>query len=132
MSSRPPRRLATILVMVASLLFMQLALAGYACPTAIPDEAPAAMEMAPGVPCEAMNHPQDDPPSALCHDHCKNAAQTYEAVKLPAATLPAVVQAFILPLRVDMAQQEARAFATSGEAQPPPAPVFLSTSRLRV
>jgi hypothetical protein len=124
-------RLATTFVVVASLLFMQLALASYACPVVASDAEPAmAMDMPADMHCEDMT-PQGDQP-VLCHQHCADAAQSYEPIKLPTLTLPAVVQVLVVPLRVDQAKQEAVAFAGVGEAQPPPSPVFLATLRLRV
>ena len=124
MSPRFPRRLATIVFVTVSLLFAQLALAQYICPVA--DET-VALEPAP---CHDAGQQQSQP--ALCHQHCTNAPQSFEPVKLPAVTLPAIVQVLVVPLRIDAVQREAVVFATKGEAQPPPAPVFLSTLRLRV
>lgn len=119
-----PRRVATTLLVVVSLLFAQLALAQYICPVA--DEA-VALEAAP---CHDAGEQQSQP--ALCHHHCTNASQSFEPVKLPGVTLPAIVQVLVVPLRIDPVQREAVVFATKGEAQPPPAPVFLATLRLRV
>jgi hypothetical protein len=124
------RRLGTTLLVVLSLLFSQLALANYVCSPAVAGE-PIAMEMAPGEPCEEMAaHSQSDQP-ALCYQHCADAPQTFDAVKLPTLSLPAVVQVLVVPLALDGAT-EAAAFADAGEAQPPPEPIYLSTLRLRV
>lgn len=117
-------RLFTTLAVVVSLLFAQLALAQYICPVA---DQPIALE-AP--PCHDGGQQQSQ--SALCHHHCTNAAQSFEPVKIPTASAPAIVQVLVVPLRIDPVQREAVVFATKGEAQPPPAPVFLSTLRLRV
>jgi hypothetical protein len=126
MKRRTPHRLVTTLLVVVSLLFAQIALAQFVCPVAQPEEA---MTM----PCEAMDHDQDPQPQpALCHHHCTNPAQSFEPVKLPAASPPAIVQVLVVPLRIEGARHEAVALATQGEAQPPPSPVFLSTLRLRV
>jgi hypothetical protein len=109
-----------------SLLFMQLALASYVCPATQPEPVMA-------MPCEDMAPAQPADTPALCHQHCTNAAQSFEPVKLPTLTLPAVVQVLVVPLRIDVAASEqAVVFASKGEAQPPPSPVFLSTLRLRV
>jgi hypothetical protein len=129
MFTRLNRRLCTSLLVVLALLFSQLALANYICPTgASPVE--SMMEMAPGQPCEGMASDQDQP--ALCHQHCADAPQSFDAVKLPSVSLPAVVQVLVVPLASDLAAQEEQAFAGRGDAQPPPEPVFLSTLRLRV
>jgi hypothetical protein len=128
---RTASRLATTLVVVVSLLFMQLALASYVCPLAPADEEQAVgMEMA-GMPCHEASTDAGSQP-ALCHHHCTNTAQSFEPLKLPTLTLPAIVQVFVLPLRVDQAKQQAVVFASLGQAQPPPSPVFLATLRLRV
>lgn len=130
MTGRLARRLTTSFLVVLSLLLSQLALASYVCPTGTSGEVHPVMEMAPGEPCEGMAADQDQP--ALCHQHCADAPQSFDAVKLPTVSLPAVVQVLVLPLAVDVAEQEEHAYAGSSEAQPPPEPVFLSTLRLRV
>jgi hypothetical protein len=118
----------TFLVML-SLLFSQLALANFVCSMTSQQE-PMVMDMASGEPCEGMD--TDAGQTALCHQHCSNAPQSFEAVKLPTVSLPAVVQVLLVPLSVDGAAQEADTFCEAGQAQPPPEPVFLSTLRLRV
>lgn len=131
MVRRSARRLATSFLVVLSLLFSQLALANYVCPTGTAGEPlPAVMEMAPGEPCEGMAADQDQP--ALCYQHCTDAPQSFDALKLPTVSLPAVVQVLLVPAAIDAAAQEAHARATGGAAQAPPEPVFLSTLRLRV
>jgi hypothetical protein len=129
MAPRPVSRLFTAFLVVLSLLFSQLALANYVCPTGTAGEE-VIMEMAPGEPCEGMASDRDQP--VLCYQHCTNAPQSFDAVKLPTVSLPAVVQVLLVPLAIDAAAQEAQAYAGQGEAQPPPEPVFLSTLRLRV
>jgi len=120
-------RLTTAFFVVLSLLFSQLALASYVCPQQI-DPAPMAAMMAAGMPCDGMDQQQP----ALCHAHSADPGKTFEAVKLPAVSLPAVVHMLELPLVLDA--QEARAVppTAASEAQPPPDPLFLSTLRLRV
>ena len=56
----------------------------------------------------------------------------HEAVKLPAASQPAIVQVLVLPLALDADESAAAPMAASAEARPPPDPIFLSTLRLRV
>ena len=129
MPRRAVKRLTTVLLVVLSLLFSQLAVANYVCPTGRAGEQ-AVMEMAPGEPCEGMSSDQDQP--VLCLQHCTGAPQSFDAVKAPIVSLPAVVQVLLVPLAIDTAVQEAHACASTGEAKPPPEPVFLSTHRLRV
>ena len=123
------RRTGTALLVVLAMLFSQLALASYLCPADSGQET-AVMEMAPGEPCQGMAADPDQP--VLCHQHCTNAPQSADGLKLPTVSLPAVVQGLVVPLAIDAAAREAGAFAVALEAQPPPDPLFLSTLRLRV
>ncbi len=127
MLRRPFHRLTTTFVVVLSLLFSQLALAQYVCPQQADVEAMVAM-MEAGQPCEGMD--QDQP--VLCHQHSADPAKTFEAVKLPAAAQPAVVQVLELPLVLEAQAASAVPPTATSEAQPPPDPLFLSTLRLRV
>lgn len=129
MFPRLGHRFATALLVVVSLLFAQLALANYVCPAGA-SEAPTVMEMAPGEPCEGMASDASQP--VLCHQHCAEAPQSLDAAKVPAVSLPAVVQVLTVPVRLDLAASVAESHAAAGDAHPPPEPVFLSTLRLRV
>jgi Flp pilus assembly protein CpaB len=124
MLRRRSHRITTTVLVVLSLLFSQLALAGYVCPQQADTRAVAAM-MEAGIPCEGMDPQQP----VLCHQHAADAGKSFEAVKLPTVSLPAIVQVLELP-RVP----EARTVlpTASYEALPPPDPLFLSTLRLRV
>ncbi|HSI56774.1 MAG TPA: hypothetical protein VLA16_04405 [Ideonella sp.] len=113
--------------MVLSLLFSQLALANYVCP-AQADAQAMAEAMAAGQPCEGMDPAQP----TLCHQHAADAAQSFEAVKLPSASLPAVLQVLEVPRILDTAEAVALPVAATAQARPPPDPLFLSTLRLRV
>jgi hypothetical protein len=124
MFRRPLHRLATAFFVVMSLLFAQLAMASYSCPA----EGQAVAMVASGMPCEGMDKAQP----ARCHEHATSAPQSFEAVKLPVATLPMVVQVLELPLVLDAADAVMTPFAATPEARPPPDPVFLATLRLRV
>ena len=127
MPRRSIHRLTTTFFVVLSLLFSQLALANYVCP-AQADAAAMAEMMAAGEPCEGMDQAQP----VLCHQHSAGAAQSFEAVKLPAASLPMVVQVLLLPLVLAAVEAEALPVTSAPEARPPPEPLFLSTLRLRV
>ena len=127
MSRRRLHCLITTFFVACSLLFSQLALARYVCPQVGNVEAMASM-MEAGLPCTGMD--PDQP--ALCHQHAADPASTFEAVKLPVAGHPAVVQVLELPLALGAAQARPVPPSARSEAQPPPDPIFLSTLRLRV
>jgi len=127
MFRRTVHRLTTTFFVVLSLLFAQLALANYVCPGQA-DAVEMADMMASGEPCEGMDQAQP----TLCHQHATGPAQSFEAIKLPTATHPAIVQVLVLPLVLDAEETAAEPFAASPEARPPPDPIFLSTLRLRV
>jgi len=128
MLRRRPHRLTAAFFVVLSLLFSQLALANYVCPGA-PDSAAMAEMMAAGEPCQGMDQAQP----TLCHQHSAGVAQSFEAVKVPAPSLPAIVQVLVVPWVLDAVEAvDVPIAAAAPEAQPPPDPLFLSTLRLRV
>ena len=127
MSRRHRIHLGTALFLVWSLLFAQLALAQYVCPRQADAEVMAQM-MADGVRCEGMDPQQP----ALCHQHAADPGKTFEALKLPVATLPAIVQVIELPLVLHAEASGSVPPAVRAPARPPPDPLFLSTLRLRV
>src|SRR5690242_9439315 len=90
------RCLTIAFVSLLSLLFSQLATASYVCPKHA-DMASMAAMMASGQPCHGMDKQQP----ALCHEHAADPAKTFEAVKLPALSQPALVQVLELPLVLD-------------------------------
>jgi hypothetical protein len=120
-------RLTTTFFVVLSLLFSQLALASYVCPLEADAEAMAAMVQA-GQPCDGTDTQQP----ALCHEHSASPAKTFEAVKLPAVALVAVVQVLLLPFVLDALEAHAVPATASSEVHPPPDPLFLTTLRFRV
>src|ERR1700712_2864804 len=127
MLRRPLHRLTAAFFVVLSLLFTQLAMAGYSCPAEA--RAAAMAEMASsGMTCDSMDTAQP----ALCHQHSTSAPQSFEAIKLPVASPPMIVQALELPVVLDAADAVTTPFASTPEARPPPRPLFLSTLRLRV
>jgi len=127
MLRRPFHRLTTTFFVVLSLLFSQLALASYVCPGQNNAEVMAAM-MAADEPCEGMDPVQP----TLCHQHSSGTVQSFEAIKLPAASQPVIVQVLELPLVLDVSEAVALPMAATAAARPPPDPLFLSTLRLRV
>lgn len=127
MPRRRSHRLTTTLLVVFSLLFAQLALARYVCPQQVDVAAMAAM-MEAGQPCHGMD--PDQP--VLCHQHAADPDQAFEAVKLPAAAQPAAVPVLEVRPVLEAAAALAAPATASAQARPPPAPLFLSTLRLRV
>ena len=127
MLRRRVHRLTTTIFVVLSLLFSQLAMASYVCPQQADMRAMAAMMQA-GMSCDGMDQQQP----ALCHQHAADPGKTFEAVKLPAVSLPMVVHVLELPLVLDAEVAGSVPPAAASEAPPPPDPLFLSTLRLRV
>lgn len=127
MLRRRCHRLSIALAAVLSLLFAQLALAQYVCPQQADVEAMAAM-MEAGMPCEGMDLQQP----VLCHQHAADPGKTFEAIKLPSASLPALVQVLQRPLAPCAVAARAVPPTATAPARPPPDPLFLATLRLRV
>lgn len=127
MLRRHAHRLTTAFFVVLSLLFSQLALANYVCPGEADAVAMSDM-MASGESCEGMDEAQP----VLCFQHAADAAQSFEAVKVPAPSLPMIVQVLVLPLVLDALQASDLPEVATPETRPPPDPLFLSTLRLRV
>lgn len=75
-------RLITVLFALLSLLFMQLAVAGYACPVDSKVSEVAAMAEA-GMPCAGDMATVDLDQPSLCHAHCQSAQQTADKVQVP-------------------------------------------------
>jgi hypothetical protein len=83
--------------LIASLLFLQLATAAYACAM---HSTPADASMA-GMPCaEAMAGgdmaTMDPDQPGLCHEHCKGGSQTIEPAATVALAAPAMVMLFVI------------------------------------
>jgi hypothetical protein len=79
-------RIVTVLLALASLLFMQIAVAGYAC-KANPDQASKITAAAPmmqgSTPCDG-SMAMDSDELTLCHAHCKADPQTADKYQVPA------------------------------------------------
>jgi hypothetical protein len=124
------QRLVTALLVVASLLFAQFALASYVCPVEADMDMMVEM-MEAGQPCDGHDTVQP----LLCHEHAADTAQAVQqATPTPAASAPALLQAF--PLAVLPVTTALRPLQGGGGdarvARPPPDPLFLATLRLRV
>jgi len=127
MSRRRLHRLSVSIFVMLALLFSQLALASYICPW-LEDAQRMAQMAAAGASCEGMDTEQP----ALCQQYAAEPGKTFEAVKLPAATLPAVVRVLELPRLLDGGRAGAAVAVAASQLRPPPDPLFLSTLRLRV
>lgn len=78
-------RLTTALFALISLLFMQLAVAGYVCPGSGSKIAEAAAMAEAGMPCaESMPLSMDDQQPSLCHAHCQAGQQSADKYQPPA------------------------------------------------
>jgi hypothetical protein len=82
------RRLLTVILSLWSLLFAQVALAGYTCPGTAKAVQVAQMAEA-GMPCaETMSKAMDDSQPGFCHAHCQASQQASDTFQVPAlATL---------------------------------------------
>ncbi len=84
------KRFCTVLFALASLLFMQLAVAAYACPgdlTKADEMAEVATMAHAGMPCaESLAPTMDDEQPSLCHAHCKAEQQTADKHQVPELT----------------------------------------------
>jgi hypothetical protein len=79
---RRRHRLISVFFALVSLLFMQLAVAGYACPIDARVSEVTAMAEA-GMPCAGEMTSVDTEQPGLCHEHCQSAQQTVENVHAP-------------------------------------------------
>ena len=117
----------TVVLVVLSLLFSQLAFAAYVCPAEANPGGMAEM-MAAGMPCEGADAAQP----ALCHQHAVDVSRLFEMAQAASPSLPAVIQVLLIPATPDIDDAVVTPPASTPEAQPPPDPIFLSTLRLRV
>ena len=121
MSAPRRRRLATVLFALFSLLFMQLAVAGYACPgSGARVQEVSAMAQA-GMPCAAsMAMAMDDQDPALCAAHCQSAQPACSDLVL---TVPAMAVVGTMDYLVEPATNPAAAIGGApllARAKPPP------------
>lgn len=92
-------RLITVLFALVSLLFMQLAVASYACPGAQSARVAEVAAMAEaGMPCaETMSLRMDDEQPHLCQAHCQANQQTADKYELPAMAPVALADIAYIP-----------------------------------
>lgn len=110
-------RLKTALVLIACLLFQQVAIAAYACTMRQMPTDPVAVVQ----DCEAMAAQQAEHSNALCHKHCApdpTSASSQPVLTVPALALPPVAYGLML------SQGTNRATVTSdmlfARSDPPP------------
>jgi len=109
---RRRHRLVTVLFALVSLLFMQLAVAGYACPVDAGKVETAAMAAA-GMPCaDEMSLSMDSEQPGLCHAHCQSTQQTVDKAQSPTAAA-AIATGFAYTI-------EPAQLASPRRAAPPP------------
>ncbi len=89
MSAPRRRRLTTVLFALCSLLFMQLAVAGYTCPGYDARMQDISAMAKAGLPCaDSMAVVLDDQQPSLCAAHCQSAQPAFSDAAL---TVPAMV-----------------------------------------
>lgn len=86
MLQKCPSRLTTVLVALVSLLFMQLAVAGYACEGDASKAAQVKSAAMADMPCaESMVMAVDERQPSLCHAHCQATQQSADKYQVPIA-----------------------------------------------
>ena len=102
-------RLITVFLALFSLLFMQLAVASYACPGAQSSRVAEVAAMAEaGMPCaETMSLRMDDEQPHLCQAHCQASQQTADKYELPALASAAVADIAYTPFIAPAILEEA-------------------------
>ncbi len=133
----PPHRSWTAFFAVLALLWSQLALAAYVCPGTGPAPAASTMaeRMAAGEPCDGMTGAADAAQPALCLQHCADAPQSADTAPATGPSLPALVAVWpaLWPSwRLALAAPLPARRSAAAASRPPPNPLFLATSRLRV
>ncbi|MDP3229114.1 MAG: hypothetical protein Q8N13_14170 [Acidovorax sp.] len=93
-------RLITVLFALFSLLFMQLAVASYACPGAESKVAAISAMAEAGMPCaQSMTVNMDEEQPNLCKAHCQAGQQVADKYELPApVALTALPPDFLMPV----------------------------------
>jgi hypothetical protein len=113
-------RVLTVLFALISLLFMQLAVAGYACPVESRVSEVAAMAEA-GMPCAGDMTTVDVDEPGLCHAHCQSAQQAADKVQVstPVGVMATGFTYTIEPIRASMPAKPAHAPLLSRSTAPP-------------
>ncbi|TBR76558.1 MAG: hypothetical protein EPN64_07045 [Burkholderiaceae bacterium] len=95
-------RLITVLFALVNLLFMQLAVASYACASQLQKVNEAAVMAKADVPCaQSMQLSMDDAQPSLCQAHCQAGQQSADTHELPSpVALSALPVALTLPVAI--------------------------------
>lgn len=93
-------RLITTLLALVSLLFMQWAVASYACPGVASRLGEVAAMAEAGMPCaSSMPLDMDDSQASLCHAHCQTDKQnTHNPECAAPSALTALAPSFVVPV----------------------------------
>ena len=121
MSAPRRRRLATVLFALFSLLFMQLAVAGYACPGFGSRVQEMSAMATAGMPCaESMAMVLDDQDPGLCAAHCQSVqpACSDVALTVPAMVAVGTVDYLATPVSTPLAAMDGAPLLA--RAKPPP------------
>lgn len=99
-------RLITAIFALISLLFMQMAVAGYACPGAESKIAAISSMAEAGMPCaQSMTMNMDEEQPNLCKAHCQAGQQVSDKYELPApGSIAALPPDFLLPVVISVLQ----------------------------
>lgn len=121
MSARRRHRVVTVLLALVSLLFVQLAVAGYACPVDDAGHSSAAAVAVAGMPCaDQMSSVADSEQPGLCHAHCHSGQQTVDTQPLtPMGAAAAGFIYIIEPAQLALPRRPAPAPSLLRATEPP-------------
>ena len=110
MTHRLRRRLGLVLVLVASLLFQQVAIAAFVCPAPVAAPTMAHCKMMPPAPA----------PAPLCEKHCTPDQTVPSDAAIAQVVAPAIASmAFALVVHAGSTQHAPLAFASAVDESPP-------------
>lgn len=112
-----PIRVRVIAIAIFALLFAQLSVAAYACPST----AKPAADVMMGMDCEGMAGQLDTASPNLCAEHCQYDSQS-DQLRTPTAPLVALVSLYVVPLTSTSREPSQLSIASSGllAARAPP------------
>ena len=110
-------RVRVIGVAIFALLFAQLSVAAYACPST----AKPAAEVMMGMDCEGMSSQLDPASPNLCAEHCQDDSQS-DQLRTPTVLLMALVSLYVVPLTSTLAEPSQFSIASNSllAARAPP------------
>ncbi|KDP87250.1 hypothetical protein CF70_002715 [Cupriavidus sp. SK-3] len=125
--SHSPLSRLLALVLLATVLFARLAIAGYACPA----ESGAMVDSASMAATTARCLEMDEAQPALCADHQQDGRHWADS-NGHSPDLSALAAAGELVHVLPLAPYTVRTFPTADSANTSPAPIYLATARLRI